>query len=167
MTNCEAAVRRANALLRDRTPLWTDCGALCGARCCQGDENTGMHLLPGEGALLRSPGFTVREAGGEEYLICEGRCARDMRPFSCRIFPFFPVPVRMRSGRYMIRVLPDPRAFSVCPLLTNEDVRFDRRFLRAVGRAGRALMRCEETAKWLIGTADELAEIARLRDKLI
>ena len=166
MTNCEAAIRRANDLLQDRTPLWTDCGAMCGARCCQGDENTGMRLLPGEDALLSCPDFTVREAGKDKYLICAGRCERQMRPFSCRIFPFFPVPVRMRSGRYMIRVLPDPRAFSICPLLKKEDVRFDRRFLRAVGRAGRQLMKCEETKNWLIENAQELSDIARLRERL-
>ncbi len=167
MTRLEAAIRRADEILQDKTPLWTDCGALCGARCCKGDENTGMRLLPDEDALVQGPGFTVREAGNDKYLICAGRCARDMRPFSCRIFPFFPVPVRLRSGRYVIRVLPDPRALPVCPLLKKEDVSFDRGFLHAVGKAGRVLLKCEETKAWLLENAQELSDIASLREKLI
>ena len=36
------------------TPLAGDCGALCGAACCQPDEDGqgGMFLFPGERALL-------------------------------------------------------------------------------------------------------------------
>ena len=32
-------VLRARALIGDRTPLRIDCGKLCGAACCQPDED--------------------------------------------------------------------------------------------------------------------------------
>ena len=44
-------VLAARDLLRELTPLKTDCGRLCGGACCEGDEETGMLLFPGEDAL--------------------------------------------------------------------------------------------------------------------
>ena len=81
-------VLRARALIGERTPLRSDCGQLCGAACCQPDEDGqgGMYLFPGEEALL--PG-----AGGDFAPIytCDGRCAREERPLACRIFPITPL----------------------------------------------------------------------------
>ncbi|MBQ1504176.1 MAG: hypothetical protein IIZ49_02170 [Oscillospiraceae bacterium] len=166
MRDKRTAVEQAWALLADKTPLWTDCGALCGAKCCQGDADTGMHLLPGEEALLADTDFAIRENGRDRFCVCRGHCDRAKRPFSCRIFPFFPVPVFFRSGRYAIRVMPDLRAGAVCPLLRREDVRFDRRFLHAVKRAGYALMRDPDTRAWLVETAQEIRDVALLQEKL-
>ena len=44
-------VRAARNLLETLTPLKTDCGRLCQGACCQGDEQTGMLLFPGEEAF--------------------------------------------------------------------------------------------------------------------
>ena len=46
---------RAYAAIGDLTPMLTDCGALCGAACCQTDEDGqgGVHLFPGEAARLK------------------------------------------------------------------------------------------------------------------
>ena len=45
-------VLQARALVGGLTPLKSDCGALCGAACCQADEDGqgGMYLFPGEEA---------------------------------------------------------------------------------------------------------------------
>ena len=47
--NCDA-ILRARALIGPLTPMITDCGALCGAACCQPDEDGqgGVYLFPGE-----------------------------------------------------------------------------------------------------------------------
>lgn len=77
--------QKAFRLLRYATPLRTDCGVLCGARCCKGDDETGMLLFPGEPTALR-----VIETEGRRLAVCGGVCDRNERPLSCRIFPFFP-----------------------------------------------------------------------------
>jgi hypothetical protein len=43
-------LKKARELLADVTPLKTDCGKVCGAKCCRSleDEETGMLLFPGE-----------------------------------------------------------------------------------------------------------------------
>ena len=51
------AVKAARELLKDLTPLKTDCGRLCQGACCQGDEGTGMLLFPGEDALYAACDF--------------------------------------------------------------------------------------------------------------
>jgi len=45
----------ARSAIGELTPMLNDCGALCGAACCQPDEDGqgGVHLFPGEAALLR------------------------------------------------------------------------------------------------------------------
>ena len=47
-------IAHAYTLIGEKTPLMTDCGALCGAACCQPDEDGqgGVYLFPGEEALL-------------------------------------------------------------------------------------------------------------------
>ena len=77
-------------LLADATPLRSDCGALCGAACCRGDEKDGMLLFPGErDYYIGREGFRIRRSGeyDAEYLVCEGSCDRNDRPLSCRIYP--------------------------------------------------------------------------------
>ena len=51
------AVQEARALLENATPLKGDCGRLCRAACCAGDEETGMLLFPGEETLYEGCGF--------------------------------------------------------------------------------------------------------------
>lgn len=159
-------IRRAYALLENRTPLKTDCGALCAGSCCKGDENTGMQLLPSEEELLKFADFTIKSANDTQYCICSGHCDRTLRPFSCRIFPYFPIPIRLRSGRYTIRVLPDPRALAVCPLLRSESAEIDPHFLHAVARAGRELLKHPDTREWLLNVAEQIRSIAELQVKL-
>ena len=124
-------VLRARALIGDRTPLRIDCGKLCGAACCQPDEDGqgGMYLFPGEEALL--PG-----AGGDFAPIytCDGRCARGERPLACRIFPLTPVKKEHGWGVKM-----DVRARAMCPLARFGTRGLDPEFVRAVRDAVRLI----------------------------
>ena len=108
-------VESARALLKDVTPLNTDCGRVCGHACCQPDENGkgGMLLFPGEAALYADdPDFevirddTVLPDG--QLIVCRGRCRRDRRPLACRFFPLRPT----AGGRAVM----DRRSAWVCPL---------------------------------------------------
>jgi hypothetical protein len=124
-------------LLKDLTPLATDCGALCAAACCRPDEDGqgGVRLFPGEAALYEGEGWARVEAG---VLYCGGRCPRDRRPLGCRIFPL--TPYRKKGGALGVRI--DRRAFSMCPLAPCGVRALDPAFVRA---ALTALSRIDET----------------------
>ncbi len=117
------ALDTARALLDTLTPLRQDCGALCGAACCQPDAeaDSGMYLFPGEAALYATadwarvlPTRWVVDGAPVPLLVCEGRCPRDQRPLSCRLFPLAP---RIQNGVLTLRM--DPRARPVCPLCSS------------------------------------------------
>ena len=140
------AVRAARALLECVTPLNRDCGGVCGGACCQTDEDGqgGMLLFPGEEALYQGrPGFSITAdtAAGVPLplLTCEGRCRREERPLSCRLFPLLP----KERGEDII-VVRDRRGFIVCPLLPSGLSAFQPAFIEAVRAAGRALYAVEE-----------------------
>ena len=68
-------LKKARELLADVTPLKTDCGKVCGARCCRPleTEETGMLLFPGEEELYREKaGWTLRETPAGTIAICSG-----------------------------------------------------------------------------------------------
>ncbi len=145
------------ALLGDLTPLTADCGDVCGAACCKGGDNEGMLLFPDEAEHLRCDDRVVRENGRELY-VCDGGCDRDKRPLSCRLFPLFPIVTE--SGR--VRAVYDPRAYRVCPLVQLQDnVRLDRRFVRAVRAVGRQIAATPEGLAFLKEQTAELQEIDR------
>ena len=114
------------------TPISADCGKLCGAKCCQGDENMGMILFPGEEKLMSAYGFPVRETKVNDYpaffTSCGGSCKRPYRPLSCRIYPLAP---DYRDGE--LKIVEDPRAKMSCPLLVASAV--EDKFRDAVYRA--------------------------------
>ena len=68
---------RAYAILGDLTPMMTDCGMLCGAACCQADEDGqgGVHLFPGERARLEDCNWGWIRPGGLDPAFV--RAARD------------------------------------------------------------------------------------------
>ncbi len=146
--------KRLYRLFDRATPLPVDCGAVCGKACCAGDEKTGMLLFPGEETSL-----PVFESEAGRVAVCGRTCRRSERPLACRIFPFLPLPDE--NGR--IRAVPDARAVPVCPLARlARDVRFSRRFLRRVKKAGRILMRDPECAAFLQKLGDEQNELRTL-----
>ena len=141
----------ARELLRDLTPLKTNCGRICGGACCQPDPEeegeNGMLLLPGEEKYYLAPieGFPFRLIdddtlfeGGKRF-VCEGKCVREHRPLACRIFP-----LRMsvkKDGQVEAEI--DPRAWWICPLCEQGGLRaMSGAFVEAVKQAGEKL--CED-----------------------
>ncbi len=145
------------ALLGDLTPLTADCGEVCGAACCKGDDGEGMLLFPEEAAWMGYVEEVTRQ-NGRELFVCNGHCDRTRRPLSCRIFPLFPIVTE--TGR--VKAVYDPRAYRLCPLLQLQDnVRLDRRFVRAVRAVGRRIADTPDGLAFLKEQTDEIAEINR------
>lgn len=143
----ERLYKKAKRIIGDKTPLKKDCGLLCGKACCKGDSETGMLLFPFEKTSL-----PVTEKDGLRLCVCNGSCSREERPLSCMIFPFFPY--LTAEGR--IRVIPDIRGSSLCPIVRNfARTKLDRRFLRRVKEVGRLLKEDNECRAFLEGISRE------------
>ncbi len=133
------------------TPIPFDCGEICGKLCCQGDDESGMYLFPGEEFLFSgNDNFTVLPSefisGGKSVrlLICKGPCKREERPLSCRIFPLVPY---YRNGN--LQIIPDPRA-SICPLTHPEAVGcIDPHFKKELSYAFQVLSKVPEIRNFL------------------
>lgn len=164
-------INKAYELLCDVTPKKYDCGVLCGAACCRenkshGDGDYGMLLLPGEEVFYGSPDFYIKNTENGTLVTCSSFCKRQLRPFACRIFPFYPE-IRKSTFGYSVRILPDPRAFSVCPIVHDFRKRKTHvRFLRNAKRAVRVLLRDEDIARELCSQSDMISEIRNLREKI-
>ncbi len=156
------AVAEARALLRSVTPLETDCGRVCNRRCCappDRDSPWGMRLFPGE---VQMDEETLSESGFSIYsgnlAVCSGRCRREQRPLSCRLFPLFPY--LTVGGR--IRAVYDPRAYRICPLVRQASrVPLRREFVRLVRRAGRILAGDGDCRAFLESQSREIDEFNR------
>lgn len=149
-------VLRARELMENITPLKTDCGKCCGAACCQSDEDGqgGMVLFPGEESIYQDlpegMQLTPYDAilPGMQLLTCDGTCDRHTRPLSCMLFPLTPVVVE-KDGRMGLKVMVDPRAFSVCPLCEGGVRGMDAQFVEAVRQAGKVLCQNGEIRMYL------------------
>ena len=158
------ALEKARALLENVTPLKTDCGRVCGARCCRSleGEETGMLLFPGEETEYSGkPGWKLRETPAGMLAVCPGRCERNERPLACRIFPLLPV---IRDGT--VKVAADQRARAVCPLLKQGIRGMDPAFTEAVRETGRMLAEVPEERAFLEKLTEEQDELKALREKL-
>lgn len=152
---------RAYAALDRLTPIRADCGELCGRRCCQGDEETGMILFPHEELLLNGAGYRLlpREMQGRRVLmaVCGGRCERRLRPLSCRVYPYAPT---LRDGT--VRVEPDPRARPVCPLLLPEaEPHIESAFLQTIETTFTEMLRSPAVRAFLTAYTSMLDEYRR------
>lgn len=150
------ALERARKLLEKVTPLKRNCGGLCGDACCQSDETgeNGMLLFPGEERYyLNDPAYALRDNG---RIICLEPCERHNRPLACRLFPLVALP----GGK----VMPDMRAFPVCPLMPSGQKGLSEEFVKAAEEAARILAADEEQAAFLQKTAEILKEYEALRD---
>ena len=146
-----AAVQKARGLLEDVTPLALDCGRFCAAACCQGDDETGMLLFPGEETLYEACDFgEVMEA---EYalagrparlFVCRGTCPRASRPLACRLFPLLP---RLKDGAASVAM--DHRAACVCPLHSSGVQGLSPAFVQAAQEAAEALLADPACRAWL------------------
>ncbi len=138
--------------LDDLTPVPFDCGELCGKLCCQGDDESGMYLFPGEEKLfLGNDNFTVLKTDitsgkrAVNLLVCHGPCRRTDRPLSCRIFPLVPL---YRKG-CTLEIIEDPRA-RICPLTHPEAAGcIDPVFINEVTYAFQVLLKVPEVAEFL------------------
>ena len=131
MMDAAIAYRRAYARLGRLTPIPADCGQLCDKRCCKGGDGDGMILFPGEEVPPTAFSITDREINGHpvRFAVCSGRCRREARPLSCRIFPFAPY----LNDEGELTIIPEPRAKYICPLLSEQALpMIDPRFPRAV-----------------------------------
>lgn len=129
-------------ILGDLTPLKADCGVLCDKACCKGDSNIGMRLFPHEETTLD----VITNEHKDRIAVCDGKCDRDTRPLSCRIFPFFPTV--SDNGKIFVEL--DDRATLLCPLIKNaDDVLFDRKFIKAVKKIGKLLSKDRECLEFL------------------
>ena len=156
-------IKRVYKVLDKVTPLKTDCGILCNGECCKGDNITGMVLFPGEEVLYKDDdNFSIIDGkNGNKILVCSGKCDRTLRPISCRIFPL--VPVIYDEKLYIID---DPRAFGVCPLIRDK-IKLNPRFERTVYKAGKILLKNENTTEFLISLTDEISEILSMRENFL
>lgn len=144
-------LKEARELLRDLTPLKTNCGRICGGACCQPDPEeegeNGMLLFPHEAELYQNEieGFPFHLADddtlyeGGKRLVCEGKCVREHRPLACRIFP---LRMSVKADGHVEAEI-DPRAWWICPLCEQGGLRaMSGAFVEAVKQAGEKL--CED-----------------------
>lgn len=160
----KAAWEEAREKLESLTPLKSDCGRLCGARCCRSmeGEQTGMLLYPGEEDYYEDmDGWEILPAGRDLLIVCPGECDRADRPLSCRIFPLLPVPEE--DG---VKVRTDERARGICPLARHGKRGMDPAFAEAVREAGEILCADPAGKRMLERQKAEQAEWKELRKKL-
>lgn len=154
----EKLYREAWRLLNTRTPLYGDCGTLCGGACCDdgGNEDAGMYLFPGEEAMypacpaclrIEESAFCYGAADTKALIaICDGTCVRAMRPLACRIFPLTPY---KKLGQ-PLQIIMDPRAKAMCPLAQAAAISdLDPRFVRAVRLIFLVLLRNRQVAEFV------------------
>ena len=165
MDNKAKLLLKAYELLDRVTPLAADCGRLCSARCCKGDENTGMWLFPGEDALFKdTDGLKIKDCEGNfgyKMLVCGGNCDRKTRPLACRIYPYFP----MIDGE-LFDARADIRGISSCPLLYN-NIKADYAFIRQIRKAARLLSRDEEIKEYICNINKMLDEIEDFAERTV
>lgn len=157
----KGALKQARELLAEITPLKTDCGRVCGARCCRSleGEETGMLLFPGEETEYRGkPGWQLKETETGVLAVCPGACNRTERPLACRIFPLLPV---IRDGS--VKAAMDQRAKAVCPLTRSGLHGMDPAFTGAVREAGRILAGDPEQEAFLERLTAEQDELRAIR----
>ncbi len=148
-----------------RTPVPFDCGALCGKLCCEGDDESGMYLFPGEKKFfvgkdnfsVFSTDFMVGDKA-VDLVTCHGPCKREERPLSCRIFPLVPF---YRKGS-TLEIIHDPRA-NICPLTHPEAADcIDKAFIREVRRTFRLLIKIPSVERYLDALSYVLEDYQKL-----
>lgn len=159
------AVFRARELLSRVTPLHGDCGKVCGAACCQLDEDGkgGMFLFPGE-EVFYDPlpsGFSLAagcQLAHAALLTCPGACSRGSRPLACRFFPLVPLVTYpdIQGGHARYTLVMDVRARPLCPLAAHGVAGLSPDFVDACREAGRILCAARETRDFLAGLEKHL-----------
>lgn len=147
-------IKKVYGLLDRVTPFVRDCGKICNNKCCKGNDKDGMLLFPGEEELfLKDESFILYydRQYGHMCVRCNGKCDRNKRPLSCRIFPYF------IYCTDKITVAPDIRAKDYCPILS-QNISVDKRFLRALRISGKKLYCDEEIKSFLCEITNKLID---------
>ena len=153
------AVQTAREILKNITPLKTDCGRVCGAACCAPDETGkgGMLLYPGEEALYENlpDGFEILPDDSVvpdgKLLVCQGHCDRDLRPLSCMFFPLRP------TAKGDVRI--DRRSLYVCPLAEYGVGGLNPDFVSAAREAAKVLAQSEEQQNYLRALSAHIKQV--------
>lgn len=173
-------IEEARRILADVTPLESDCGVLCGHKCCtyepsNPDAEAGVYLIPGELPLFDGTEDWLRwqfhrttdydfapswDAHGQiPFMVCHKLCRREKRPFECRTYPL--QPFLHDDGELEMRYAPWAEGF--CPLPGRYrigELRPD--FVAAAHRAWSVLLQDPEIldhVKWLTGQLRAWAEL--------
>ena len=143
------------ALLEKVTPLQADCGKLCNKACCEGGEDTGMHLFPGEEVMfenesnwmvMKDTDLSYGENKNIKLAVCKGECIRGKRPLGCRIFPL--TPYISEEENLIIKM--DPRAKVRCPLADHTTInKLQPSFITAVKKAIEMLVQDNEVKAFM------------------
>ena len=141
----------AYALLENVTPMPFDCGMVCGAACCNAeDEDAGIFLLPGEEVMQEreSGDFAWEEISKSNWFLrCmrTDNCNRQKRPIQCRTFPL--MPIINESGELEI-IVNDMELPYACPLIESE-ADMSEEFYEAVRAAWERLTEIPEVKEYL------------------
>jgi hypothetical protein len=156
--------KKAYRMLESSTPLKFDCGILCNKRCCLGDNNAGMHLYPGEEAVLQESQIflKIRKENFNNieifFAVCNGKCDRRFRPLSCRIYPF----ISHINHVGQISIIDDPRAKYTCPLLLDmNELQIDKRYVRKVTKVFQLLAQDAEIRTYINTLSGVLNDYSR------
>lgn len=172
MINRNKLYEKAYKILNSSEIFKFDCGKLCNKICCSDvffeDSTSGMKLLPGEKEFIgKNDSFSYITNTSGEYLVCGGKCKRAIRPFACRIFPYYANISKGCDGNLRIKLVPDPSAKRICPLLSNKfNIRKNVYHDRAIRQAIRILCKDEQIKKELIAISDFNKELSILQKKL-
>lgn len=121
-----------------------------------------MLLFPGEADYYRDrEGYRLVPCAQGTLLLCSGRCRREERPLSCRLFPLLPL-VRENG----VTLAMDRRGRGVCPLVRQGMEALDPAFVAAVAQAGETLLAEDEQAAFLRMLTAEQDDWARLSQAL-
>lgn len=139
------------------TPIRRNCGKICSSKCCSGKSTDGMLLFPGEESIFENEdGFNVYfdKKYGYYCVSCNGSCKRELRPLSCRIFPYF-IYIKEKDGTPT--VAPDMRAVDFCPLLT-KNYKINSDFMRQLRILSKKLSRETDIKDFLCTITEKLTD---------
>ena len=162
------ALDAARVCLEQVTPLNLDCGRRCGAACCQGGEEDGMLLFPGEERYYENAAWTklLPDPLGIR-LVCRGECPRENRPLSCRIFPLVMRAKRQEDGAPKANISMDVRAWPVCPLMQSGRMGLKAEFVHAVKAAAGLLIKEDKQFAFLLQLNEALAAYEQMKESFL
>lgn len=158
--------RKIYSIIGEETPLTIDCGKLCDGACCAvTDEITGMYLFPHEEKMyeklpawaeIYDTDFTYSDGRETSLFTCTGKCERQLRPLSCRIFPLVPYAHRGEE----LKIVMDARGRGMCPLIAAMNVSdLSFQFVKNVKKAMTLCMNIKEIREFIYALTDSIDEL--------